>query len=64
MKLLKKIFKHFLIDIKIIQKHQMKCHKINLNHGASYTDSPASIKNNYATINPINIKEINVFNTL
>ena len=31
-----------------------KCHKINLNHGGSYIDSPVGIKNIKATINPIN----------
>ena len=31
-----------------------KCHKINLNHGGSYKDSPDWIKNKKATINPIN----------
>ena len=31
-----------------------KCHKINLNHGGSYIDSPDWIKNEKATINHIN----------
>ena len=30
-----------------------KCHKINLNCGGSYVDSPYCIKNKKATINPI-----------
>ena len=33
-----------------------KCHKINLNRGGSYIDSPDWIKNKKATINPINKK--------
>ena len=31
------------------------CHKINLNHGGWYIDSPDWIKNKKAIINPINI---------
>ena len=38
-----------------------KCHKINLNRGASYIDSPYWIKNKKATINPINKKDIKYF---
>ena len=34
-----------------------KCHKINLNRGESYIDSPDQIKNKKATINPINKKD-------
>ena len=34
-----------------------KCHKINLNCGGSYIDSPYWIKNKKATINPINKKD-------
>ena len=34
-----------------------KCHKINLNRGGSYIDSPDWIKNKKATINPINKKD-------
>ena len=33
-----------------------KCHKINLNRGEPYIDSPDWIKNKKATINPINKK--------
>ena len=33
-----------------------KCHKINPNRGGSYIDSPDWIKNEKATINPINKK--------
>ena len=33
-----------------------KCHKINLNHGGSYIDSPDQIKNKKAAINPFNQK--------
>ena len=41
-----------------------KCHKINLNHGGLYVDSPHWIKDRKATINPINKKIANVLNTL
>ena len=41
-----------------------KCHEINLNRGGSYIDSPFCIKNEKATINPINKKIIISFNTL
>ena len=39
--------------------HLMYCkyHKINPNRGGSYIDSPDSIKNTKATINPINKKD-------
>ena len=40
-----------------------KCHKMNLNRGESYVDSPDCIKNKKATINPINKKTI-FFNAL
>ena len=46
-----------------VQLLYYKCHKINLNCGRSYIDSPDSIKNKKATINPINKKD-NVFNML
>ena len=38
-----------------------KCHKINLNRGGSYIDSPEWIKNKKATINPINKKDTKCF---
>ena len=38
-----------------------KYHKIYANRGGSYIDSPYCMKNNKATINPINKKIINVF---
>ena len=38
-----------------------KCHKINLNRGGSYLDSPHWIKSNIATINPINKKDNKYF---
>ena len=41
-----------------------KCHKINLNCGGSYSDSPVWIKSKNAIINPINKIIINAFNTL
>ena len=41
-----------------------KCHKINFNCGGSYKDSSHWIKNKKATINTINKKIINAFNTL
>ena len=37
------------------------CHKINLNRGGSYIDSPDWIKNKKATINPINKKDNKCF---
>ena len=41
-----------------------KCHKIIMNRGESYIDSPDWIKNKKATKNLINKKIINAFNTL
>ena len=41
-----------------------KCHEINLNRGGSYIDSPFCIKNQKATINPIDKKIITAFNML
>ena len=41
-----------------------KCHKINSNCGESYLDSPDWIKNDKATISPINKNITNVFNML
>ena len=38
-----------------------KCHKINLNHGESYIDSPDSIKSKKETIIPINKKDHKYF---
>ena len=38
-----------------------KYHKIYANRSGSYKDSPDCIKNNKATINPINKKIMNVF---
>ena len=37
------------------------CHKINLNRGGSYIDSPDWIKNKKATTNPINKKDNKCF---
>ena len=37
-----------------VQLLYYKCHKINLNCGGSYIDSPDRIKNKKGTINPIN----------
>ena len=39
-----------------VQLLYYKCHKMNLNDGRSYIDSPDSTKNKKATINPINKK--------
>ena len=44
-----------------VQLLHYKCHKINLNCGRSYIDSPKSIKNKNATINPINKKDNKCF---
>ena len=41
-----------------------KYHKLNLDHGGSYTDSPNLMKNKKATINLINKKDKNAFNML
>ena len=38
-----------------------KCHKINLNRGGLYVDSPDWIKNKNATISPINKKDNKCF---
>ena len=38
-----------------------KCHKIKLNPGGSYKDSPYWIENKNATINPINKKDNKCF---
>ena len=38
-----------------------KFHKIKLNCGGSYTDSPDLIKNKKGTMNPINIKDNKCF---
>ena len=40
---------------------QYKCHKIDLNHGGLYIDSPGWIKIKKATINPINKKDNKCF---
>ena len=45
-----------------VQLLYYKCHKIILNRGGSYINSPHWIKNKKSTINPIN--KINAFNTL
>ena len=39
-----------------VQLLYYKCHKINLNRGGSYIDSPDWIKNKKTTVNPINKK--------
>ena len=44
-----------------VQLLYYKCHKINLNRGESYIDSPVWIKNKKATINPINKKDNKCF---
>ena len=51
----------FVFDYVKLLHH--KCHKINLNRGGSYIDSPDWTKYKIATINSINKKD-NVFNTL
>ena len=38
-----------------------KCHKINLNQGGSYVDSPGWLKNKKAAINPVNTKDNKCF---
>ena len=44
-----------------VQLLYYKCHKINLNRGGSYIDSPDWIKNKKATINPTNKKDNKCF---
>ena len=44
-----------------VQLLYCKCYKIYPNHGRSYIDSPDSIKNKKATINPINKKDNKCF---
>ena len=44
-----------------VQLLYYKCHKVNLNRGGSYIDSPDWIKNKKATINPINKKDNKCF---
>ena len=44
-----------------VQLLHYKCYKISPNHGRSYIDSPDSIKNKKATINPINKKDNKCF---
>ena len=44
-----------------IQLLYYKSHNINLNHGGSFIDSPVRIKNEKATINPINKKNKECF---
>ena len=43
-----------------VQVLYYKCHKINLNRGGSYIDSPNWIKDKKATINPINKKMFSI----
>ena len=45
---------NFILDY--VQLLYYKCHKINLNHGGSYVDSPDQIKNKKAAINLFNQK--------
>ena len=47
-----------------VQLLYYKCYKINPNGGGSCMDSPDWIENKKATMNPINKKITNVFNTL
>ena len=44
-----------------VQLMYYKCHEINPSRGESYIDSPDSIKNKKATINPINKKDDKYF---
>ena len=44
-----------------VQLLYYKCYKIYPNHGRSYIDSPDSIKNKKAIINPINKKDNKCF---
>ena len=44
-----------------VQLLYYKLHKIDLNHGGSYIDSPDGIKSKKVTINPINKKDNKFF---
>ena len=46
-----------VFDFDYVHLLYYKCHKINLDRGGSYIDSPDLIKNKKATINPINKKD-------
>ena len=55
---IKKCFKLFLIRYHdYVNLLYYKYHKVNLNGGGSYIDSPDWIKNKKATINAINKKD-------
>ena len=73
---IKEVFDHLKIDIKIIciinRRQQVclyfqllyyKCHKINPDRGGTYIDPLDWVKNKKTTINPINKKD-STFNTL
>ena len=55
-------YSKFVLDY--VQLLYFKCRKIDPNCGRSYTNFLDWIKNKKATINPINKKIINAFNTL
>ena len=52
-------FSDFLSDYVYLLDY--RCHKINLNRGGSYIDSPYWVKNTKATINSINKKDRKCF---
>ena len=72
-KVQKNILNHSLIDTEVtsmkvgefvfdyVHLLYYKCHKINLNLGGSYIDSPDWIKKKKPTINPINKKDNKCF---
>ena len=45
------------VDFDCVDLLHYKCHKINLNRGWTYMNSPFWIKNKKATKNPINIRD-------
>ena len=47
-----------------VQLLYYECHKINLDHGGSYIDSPDWIKNKKSNNKSHQLKKINVFNML
>ena len=52
----------FLVDY--VHSLYYKCHKINLNRGGSYIDSPNWVRNKRATVNVTITKIRNAFNML
>ena len=58
------VFDYKYVEHNYVQLLYYKCHKINSNRGGSYIDSPDWTRNKKGTINHINKKIANLFNTL